>query len=552
MKVFQFRVLYRVFLLRVVDLELLSANGDTTKLLGQLAALLAGISFLFCMPLLISGGGWNERDLWIMEHLFIKTSMLTVGLFSVLSWESIFPDKRDVLVLAPLPVATPTIFIAKLAALAYALGAAIVSLNVFTGLAWPLLFSSGFAASAIRSYIAYWITMFAASAFMFFSVLTLQGIASQMLPRQLYLRVSALLQVSTFCLFLCVFFVEPTSVTESVLLNPRIQWLPTFWFFGFFQQLNGSSASIKPIFAALASRALMALIVSVLGATTAWLLSYLRTMRKIVEAPDIVPESRVVKCPNFPAHSLSGAITQFCLRTLLRSRHHRVILSFYFGVGLAVVLAYVNIFSIVEGPLRGRLSSLAAAPFLAASVLMMCVAIGGIRIVSSMPIVLQANWIFRITEFHAPSVYLASARRAFCLLGMVPVWLGSSVCFFVFWPWRLALEHLLVLGIFGMILIEACLFGFQRIPFTCAYLPGKGNLQYVFWACAFLLLPLVSAGAKVEMQVFNHPLGYGAIIMILSMTLAVARWHTKEVFRPVARMQFDEVDPPEIISLSLN
>jgi len=30
----QFRVLYRVFLLRVVDLELMSADGDPTKLLG--------------------------------------------------------------------------------------------------------------------------------------------------------------------------------------------------------------------------------------------------------------------------------------------------------------------------------------------------------------------------------------------------------------------------------------------------------------------------------------------------------------------------------------
>jgi hypothetical protein len=37
-----FRVLYREFLFRIVDLELISARGDTSKLLGQLAALLAG------------------------------------------------------------------------------------------------------------------------------------------------------------------------------------------------------------------------------------------------------------------------------------------------------------------------------------------------------------------------------------------------------------------------------------------------------------------------------------------------------------------------------
>ena len=37
--IFQFRVLYRVFLLRVVDLELLSRDGDPTRLFAQFATL---------------------------------------------------------------------------------------------------------------------------------------------------------------------------------------------------------------------------------------------------------------------------------------------------------------------------------------------------------------------------------------------------------------------------------------------------------------------------------------------------------------------------------
>ena len=42
----QFRVLYREFLLRLVDLELLSADaqGDTNKLLGQFATVLVSSS----------------------------------------------------------------------------------------------------------------------------------------------------------------------------------------------------------------------------------------------------------------------------------------------------------------------------------------------------------------------------------------------------------------------------------------------------------------------------------------------------------------------------
>jgi hypothetical protein len=41
---------------------------------------------------------------WGMEHFLISTTMLVVGLFAVLSWDSAFPDRRDVLVLGPLPV----------------------------------------------------------------------------------------------------------------------------------------------------------------------------------------------------------------------------------------------------------------------------------------------------------------------------------------------------------------------------------------------------------------------------------------------------------------
>ena len=53
----QFRVLYREFLFRMVDLEVLSshAQGDMNKLFGQFASLLVMVSLLLCMLALISG-----------------------------------------------------------------------------------------------------------------------------------------------------------------------------------------------------------------------------------------------------------------------------------------------------------------------------------------------------------------------------------------------------------------------------------------------------------------------------------------------------------------
>ena len=144
----QFRVLYREFLFRMVDLEVLSAHalGDVNKLLGQFAALLLFISML------LSGAAFGFAASHmapparlaftvVIEHFMIATTMLVVGLFAVLSWDSTFPDRRDVLVLAPLPVRPRTMFLAKVAAVATALSLTIVLLHGASGLIWPVAFA---------------------------------------------------------------------------------------------------------------------------------------------------------------------------------------------------------------------------------------------------------------------------------------------------------------------------------------------------------------------------------------------------------------------------
>ena len=89
----------------------------------------------------------SEPDLglvlaWVEAHFLISTTMLVVGLFAVLSWESMFPDRRDVLVLSPLPVRGRTLFLAKVAAVATALSLTVLALNIFPGLAAPFVFAA--------------------------------------------------------------------------------------------------------------------------------------------------------------------------------------------------------------------------------------------------------------------------------------------------------------------------------------------------------------------------------------------------------------------------
>jgi hypothetical protein len=134
-----------------------------------------------------------------------------------------------------------------------------------------------------------------AGAFIVLAFLAVQGLAANLLPRQLFLRVSAFFQAGALCLLLLVYLLEPSLESPTALTAPENQrlfaWLPSYWFLGLFQQLKGS---MYPALAALARRAWIGLAVSILGAAAALLLSYVRMLPKIVEQPDIRPLTRKI------------------------------------------------------------------------------------------------------------------------------------------------------------------------------------------------------------------------------------------------------------------
>ncbi len=550
----QFRVLCRVFLLRVIDLEVLSADGDTAKLLGQFAAIFAGISFLFALPLFILGGNLPEPDLWTVEHLLIATTITGVGLVSVLSWDSLIPDRRDIFVLAPLPIRTTTLFAAKLAAVTATIGLVILSLNVFSGMGWPLFFAaSGGVIHTIRSLAAYWAAVVLAGVFTFCMVLGIQGIAVQLLSRQLYLRISSVLQVAGFCLFVGLYFLEPSLERREALVSPTnhrmLSWLPGYWFLGLFQQLNGS---MSPGFTWLAHRAWMALMLVILAATGLLFASYFRTLPKLIEQPDLLPSPRRVTWWPRGGEPAKNAIVLFAVRTLFRSRQHRLIVSFYLGVGCAAVLAYMRIEAAGGSVIQAVEATQNRKIVLSTTILLMCVAVAAIRSVISMPIALRANWIFRMTERLEVAEYVAAVRRTLFLLGVAPAWILIAIALLWLWPLRVASEHLLVLALFGGCLVELSLAGFVKVPFTCSYLPGKANAHIAFWVAVLLLIPLANLAARLEYYLLNHVAGGIFLIVILGIALVSARWRTKVKATAQARLEFEDNPPPEVFALNLD
>ena len=549
----QFLVLYRSFLFRVVDLESMSADADPIRLLGQLAALLAGVSYLFTFWVVFTPARFSREFLWSMEHLLTATTMIVVGLFSVLNWDSIFPNKRDVLILAPLPVRTSTLFRAKLSSLITALGLSVLAVNIFSGLLWPFLFSStnggGFAGVA-RSLAAYWITMLLAGLFMLCCVLGVHGVAALFLARQVFLRLSALLQTSAFLLFFGAFVLEPSLETRAALADPENQRLlaalPSYWFLGLFQQLNGS---MIPEFVPLARRAWEALAIAICIGVVSALIAYFRTMPKIVEQPDIVPHDRRSQHTIPFGSSLQTCVTLFSIHTLLRSPQHRGLLSFYLGTGFAILLAYIKT-PLEQGILlHGSRGDEVNVAFLTASIWMICLAILGVQIVSSMPHTLRANWIFRITSTRRTLEYLSAVRCSLLVIALAPAWLLLAALFLIRWPTLQVAGHLVVLGFVGMIVIELSLFGLHKLPFTCSFLPGRSKVHVLFWSCLFVLLP--PAAVRVEQRMLTSPSVYAGMIVLLAVIAVWARRRTSTSVEEIEEMIFEEEYPPDILSLRL-
>ncbi len=133
----------------MVDLEVLSAHaqGDANKLLGRFAALLVFISVWTALGALGYAGAPMAPPAalalqLVTSQFLISTTMLMVGLFTVLSWDSTFPDRRDVLVLSPLPVRARTMFLAKVAAAVTSLLVSVGLLHGAMGLVWPFAFAA--------------------------------------------------------------------------------------------------------------------------------------------------------------------------------------------------------------------------------------------------------------------------------------------------------------------------------------------------------------------------------------------------------------------------
>jgi pimeloyl-ACP methyl ester carboxylesterase len=556
----QARILYRLFLARLIDLEILSTRGDVGQVVARVVSVLT--AFSFCLTYLIAGKYFSITvpraryvyAIWNDEEFLISASIAVAGLFAVLAWNAVFPDRRDCLILGVLPVSTPTIIVAKLSAMGVALGVSLVAINIFTGLTFPLAVADK-GLGLVHALAAWWATVFAAGIFIFAAMLALQGVAAQILSWGLFLRVSGALQLIALFTVIALFFVTPPFA--ATMLHPAVpvELLPSYWFTGLLHKLDGDR---NRVFTPLAAIALRNLGIATGIAALTWGLSYYRNIRRIVQAPDITPSAhgrlaaRLARVAVFGlvAKPLDRAILLFISRTIARSRQHRLLLAMCGGFGFAMALAFSRTF--LED-LRSRPRWAAPnVPFLADGFLLLFCAIGGMRAAFSIPLALPANWIFRITAVHSPAAYFSAVRKSLLLTSAAPVWMACAIACFAIWPGRPVLEHLIVLALAGLLVADRSLHQFRKMPFACSWLPGGVQLKMRMGIYTLLFLIVVSSLATIELWAIQKFARFAVLLAVLASTAIWAYRRTAEFARaPGNRLQFEDVPEADVFALDL-
>ncbi len=540
---------------------LMSAEAGMHGALSQIIGLIVAPGLFYCLLSTLKYSSLPARlrefSAWEDRLLFVSLAMILTGLLTVIEWDALFPDRRDYEILSPLPITTRLLFLAKLSSVLLLLAVFWAAAN----LGPAFLFSAVVVTPAEpwfalpRAFLAHLIATFTASAFVFLFFVGLEGLLLNVLAPKWFRRVSVYAQLAAVLLLVLGLFLLPLLLAHAAAwIRGDSSWvyaLPPFWFLGLYQAPIGSRV---PLFAPLAAIGMKVLGAVAALSALAYYVSYQRHVRRSLESLQAARSG-----PGLFARALEAALHHFALRhpleracfhyvraTLLRSRFHRLVLGAYLGAGCALVLVIVGVAAQRAAgayPTPGLLSIQLVLSFLLLS---------GIRFAFTIPAELRANWAFQATEPSERNRCGAGVRKAMLAFGAWPMLAGLLPVHCFLWSWRLAAAHLLYGATLAVLLAEILLLGFDKIPFTCTYLPGKANLKLLwpvylgaFWAYAYAM-------AKLEYALLANPASFGLFCAAATACTLALRWFRRRQFRPGFRFRFEDLPEPAVRTLDIS
>jgi hypothetical protein len=487
--------------------------------------------------------------------ILITLSMMAIGVVGLVIWDGVFPDRRDVRILGSLPIARSRFVIARLAALSqvYVLFAVPVCLlqsiifpNVVAGYGDPL--------PRLHGVGAHLVTVAFACTFVFCTLVATQCLLLLAFGRRAAQGASVAFQVlfAVGLVQLLFFLGELGRVLREGGRSHEgltaLAMLPPTWFFGLYETLAGTADASSAAFGRLAVGATLASAVLAVGlyASTYGVLS-----RRALE--DRAPQrTGLVRAwtRRILEHSIWGsrgpvrkAVRQFSIRTIARSRTHRMMLAVYAGVALAVVISSaVSVMMRADGAGLWRPGlAMLSMPLVFQFFLLIA-----IRVITAIPSEPKARWVFRACEPQDRVSAVSGTRDTMMRLVVLPTALFALVQGLLFWDVGAAIAHAAFCGTAGTLLTELLLVRTAKLPFACTYYPGKARVfgLWPLYVIAFFVYTLVLA--EVDRALIARP--FALVVFCASATVAarLLALYRRWTLNALTSLRFEEEDPDAI------
>ena len=555
--------LTRHFFLRFFDSDFVSMPGQWRVIAGGVVAILLSSAILFIPSYYRKYRMLHELDTRVpfqmasmADTLFIVTLVMTVlGLLTTLQWNALFPSLRDYYALAALPIRPRTLFVAKFTALCAFAACVTIAIATPISILLPILQEGKHSAHGLLHIPVNWIATAVAGGFVFFALVAVQGVLLNVMPVRFAQRVSLSLQAAMLSCLLCVVPVVLATPRLHTRMMERPGWgafAPPLWFVGLREVLAGNR---EPYAVRLALIALSALGLAIGLALATYLWSFRRHRIRLLHSSAVFDEggwgnwlaplgARLIP------DTRQFAIFSFIGKTLARSGQHRLILASFAAVALAIV--FDGFVTLALGDLTPRAQTLALRhAVVSAPLAMFLFLLAGFRYLFRLPVELRANWVFRVNEPDSRTLYLTPVQRFVLTCGVLPVALATLPVEMVFLGTRQGIGAFVLTTLVGLVLCEAILLPFERVPFTSSYIPGKRPL----------IETLILYGVSVAL--FVSVLGGVIVLAIASIWywsmfaagLAAVLWKLRsarlESWR-TGRLEYEESLEPAVLTLSID
>lgn len=490
---------------------------------------------------------------------FITLSMLAAGLVTVIQWHGLFPSLPDYLALKALPVRLYQVFIARFLSSFVILGIVIAALNLGTSVLFPLLTCGRWQSPSfgVRYVLAHWTATFSAGVFTFLTLNALQGVLMNFLPPRIFERLSVLIQVLFATAFLTAapYVLEMPDRHKTIAAKPHWMLLfPPAWFLGVYESLLGGR---DVYFLLLCKRAVTGIASGLFLTLTAYSLCYRRHIRRVMEQsrPKLTGESFTERL----ASALLGRLVRrtpergtfvFTIQTLHRSRHHKLITGFALAIALVLALQTAGPATVLHLHSARSWSPWEIESILAVPLVIAAALISALCYVFQLPSDLQASWVFRIAERASRAELLDSVESLLVLCGLVPVLLVTAPYEALTLGWSLTLAHIALVGVFVLLLIEARLYDWHKIPFACSYVPGRRNFWQTIGTYLLLFAALIPTITYFEARLLR-PFNLLASAGALSVGYFFLRSARRDRWK-IVPLLFDESDDPQLDAMRLD